>query len=203
MIKLSKLVGIAQEGVVSGICVFCGEETSRGHPMRLKEKFTMYSALYHGDCICEFCYYMYNNQAFRNRSWIATQGQVRFVKREDIKSMLLSPPRPPFAIYVTKGGQKQGWINIMNRVSFSDKKFYVGNDFVDSAILFDVALGSYMFQVAETLIAAGVTKSQLLSRHPVMQIDKLYRLYSEHEGLFAEYERFVGRPDWELVIFAL
>jgi hypothetical protein len=51
--------------------------------------------------------------------------------RGEFYGMLLEPPEPPFAVYVTRGGQKQGHIGLINYVSFSRGRYYIGSDWQD------------------------------------------------------------------------
>lgn len=180
-------------GDKKGRCIICGRETERGHRVDFSEKFTMWPALEEGDVICEYCYTMARNQDYRRKSWVADRNGVRFLKRGEILPTLLEPPEPPFTIFLTKSGKKQGFLLLANRVSYSRDRYFIA--FEDQLIFVDRSLLKRMVEVARKARELGFSKTELL------QGPKTSRW--QHEELCEEILSFLGNPLWEVVVYAV
>jgi len=180
------------EGNSKGTCVLCGRETDKGHPVKFSANFTAWSLLGAGNCICERCYTIVNDQTYRRKSWVATTDGIQFLTRKDVLPTLLDPPEPPFAIYVTKSGKKQGFLQLMNRVSTSRDTYYVA--FEDSLIFVDRMKIKEMAEVAKEARKLKFTKSDLVN--PSVK-------RWEHEGLCEKILRYRSNPLWEVVVYAV
>ena len=117
-----------QKGNKEGECILCGRHTEHGHEIKLSDNFTAWNVLQEGEVICEYCYTLVKNQDFRRHSWFLTEGEVRFLKRDEVLSVLQNPPEPPFVIYITKTGKKQGYLQLINRVNYSRDRYAIAFD---------------------------------------------------------------------------
>lgn len=135
--SLTDLLNLAVSGPDAGTCYLCGRATGQGHAEAPSSSFTAWAQCFDGDVLCAACYGAIKKPSVRLNSWLATSGGVRFRTKEDKGWMwgaLLSPPEPPFAIYMTRGGQKQGWITAIWRVSMSRQRFWVATDWLERPI---------------------------------------------------------------------
>jgi len=180
------------DGNLRGTCVLCGRETYKGHPVRFSANFTAWSLLGAGNCICERCYTLLNDQSYRRKSWVATADGIKFLTRKDVLPTLLEPPEPPFSIYITKTGKKQGFLQLMNRVSTSRETYYVA--FEDSLIFVDGKKIEEMVNVAKEARKLKFTKSDLVN--PSVK-------RWEHVELCKQILRYNKNPVWEVVVYAV
>lgn len=195
-VVLSDFFEAREEGVLEGRCVVCGR-VGRGFPARFPESFTAYAWLQGGSIICSKCKAMLENQDLRRRSWVAffENGKpvVRFLSRNQVLNVLLNPPNPPFAIYVTRTGKKQGYLQLANRVSFSRNIFYVAFDDLLINVRRDV-LEKYV-KLARKALALGFRKKDLTGGCSV-------KAWLNREVCF-KIEKVRGDPLWELVVWAV
>uniref|UniRef100_A0A7C5SZ05 Uncharacterized protein n=1 Tax=Thermocrinis ruber TaxID=75906 RepID=A0A7C5SZ05_9AQUI len=184
---------------MKGECVLCGRATERGHPVEFSENFTSYNLLREGNCICEYCYTLVKNQEFRRRSFVLSREGVRFLSREECREVLLSPPDPPFFIYITQSGQRQGWLSAMHCVSYSKERFWVSTDFVGH-FLASLRELKRMDELISVLRKAGVSKSSLRSGELSMaEYRKLFEKNLSH--LWNEVREYVKTPEWEVMCY--
>jgi CRISPR type IV-associated protein Csf1 len=150
-------------GSVSGNCVLCGRKTEKGHKIDFSDNFTGFSYLQIGDTICEYCFTFIKNQDFRRKSWIATQEKVIFLNKKEILGYILNPPEPPFSIYITSTGQRQGWLDGYRQgINFSNTTFFILTDFV-GLVQARKDLALKMNELISFLRDKKITKEQLLS----------------------------------------
>jgi len=197
-ITLSELICNARDinpdvGDILGNCIFCGRYTYAGFPAKLKENFTAYEYLQSGEVLCPQCYHMYNENEYRKSMWYVTQDTFQKIKRDNVKSLLLSPPEPPFAIYLTKTYKKQGWISLMNRVNFNRNSFILGFDY--DVITVTPKIHEYNDAI-EKLVEQKVTKQELLTGH-----FKPHRYDKIDHGIIRTVQKNIGNPLWEVCIW--
>jgi len=186
-------------GNLKGECVLCGRHTESGHPVEFSENFTSYNLLREGDCICEHCYTLLKNQEFRRRSFVLSREGVRFLSREECREVLLSPPDPPFFIYITQSGQRQGWLSAMHCVSYSRERFWVSTDFVGH-FLVNLQELKRMDGLIADLRKAGVSKGALRSGElSAVEYRKLFEKNLSH--LWNEVRAYVKTPEWEVLCY--
>jgi CRISPR type IV-associated protein Csf1 len=203
MLTLGELYGIATPGSACGRCVLCGRTTEQGHALDdvFSEKFTQYASLCAGDVVCEYCTTLAREPALRRSCWYMTRGAVTYVKRDELRAVLLSPPEPPFAIYATRGRRRQGWIALVHCVSYSQYTFYVGTDWTDSAVLVSLPeLREYM-QLAESLLEHKVARGALLGESPLHPAIVMRALREGWLDTLQRAQELVGNPVWEIAVF--
>lgn len=109
-----------------GVCCLCGSIDGRyDRKPFIKEGFTNLDYLRAADSssICPACASMFTLPKLRQSSWIASGGDMIWLKREHIWDHLWSPPEPPFAMYVTTSYKKHG--SFKSRVNYSADRFFV------------------------------------------------------------------------------
>jgi len=186
-------------GKLSGECVLCGRSTESGHPVEFSENFTSYNLLREGSCICGHCYTLVKNQEFRRKSFVLSKEGVRFLSRAECREVLLSPPDPPFFIYITQSGQRQGWLSAMQCVSYSKEKFWVSTDFVGH-FLTNLRELKKMDELIWDLRKAGVSKNSLRSGTlSAVEYRKLFEKNLTH--LWGEVREYVKTPSWEVMCY--
>jgi len=183
-------------GGKEGKCVVCGRFSKKGHPIDFSPNFTMYSVLEGGNIICEYCRSMLDNQDLRRHSWIAyiVDGEKILEKldRKRVLEYLCDPPNPPFVIYVTRTGKKQGYLMLVNRVNMS-RNFY---NIVWDDVLIPVFRDRVVFYhtVVKNALEKGLRKSELLHGCMVKNWDK--------RDICCMVEKYRGDILWRLVVWA-
>jgi hypothetical protein len=186
-------------GDLEGVCVLCGRHTKSGHTIEFSEKFTSYNLLREGNCICEYCYTLLRNQEFRRRSFVLSREGVRFLSRSECREVLLSPPDPPFFIYITQSGQRQGWLSAMQCVSYSRERFWVSTDFVGH-FLANLRELRRMDELIFELRKVGVSKNSL--RNGTLSAAEYRKLLEKNlTHLWDATRDYVKTPSWEVMCY--
>lgn len=158
---------------------------------------------------------------YRANMWYATEsgvGVIRFPKRElkegetgprdlsDVfrlpertpRSILVDPPEPSFAIYLTESYKKSGWqamLRCNGGVSHSRDRFFVGFDY--SNVLVDHGIFMSRLDFIDDLRSKGVTKPELKSGNLKMwSIEKL----DCDMNIINRIKAFSGDPLWYLAV---
>ena len=202
---LSRLINQPMPGADAGRCALCGEHTEHGLARLFSKDFTAYAYIYGGNVVCQYCAGMLLHKPFRTRSWIATTGGVEYIESGDgrlkLREALLHPPEPPFAIYISRNHQRQGWLTLMRRVSLSRDRFYVGNDWLDSPAYIVRDQFVLLLSEAEAMLARKVPRSVLLREsEPSVQLVK--RAVQERwMGQLQRAMERAGDPAWEVAVY--
>lgn len=128
----------ALTGDVAGRCYICALDTEQGQRRPPSDMFTAWASCAQGDVLCPDCARTLNWRDVRMFSWLATPEGVRFEGRGDrqwLWDVLMDPPDPPFAVYVTQGGQKQGWISGARQVTTSVWSMAILTDWTDRPVI--------------------------------------------------------------------
>jgi hypothetical protein len=186
-------------GELAGKCLLCGRHTKNGHTAEFSEKFTSHNLLREGKCICEYCYTLLRNQEFRRKSFVLSREGVRFLSRAECREVLLSPPDPPFFVYITQTGQRQGWLSAMQCVSYSKERFWISTDFVGH-FLANLRELKRMDGLISVLRNVGISKNSLRSGKPsAAEYRKLLERNMTH--LLYEMQEYVRTPSWEVLCY--
>ncbi|MFZ5986369.1 MAG: hypothetical protein ACOYWZ_04475 [Bacillota bacterium] len=188
-----------KEGKIKGKCVVCGNSTETGHPYPFSDNFSGYSYLFNGDCTCPYCYEFFKAKNLRMKSWIVDMEGIKFVKRLEFREYILNPLSPPFGMYLTKGGKKQGWLSGLKYVNRSREKFYVMTDFVDTVFI-EKKEAIKMDGIITRLREKKVGKTQLLSG----EFNPINYRKAMQEGwlyLLEEARKNIRKPLWEIMIY--
>mgnify|MGYP000906716640 CR=1 FL=1 len=201
MLTLSELIcksrGIIPEpGTVSGTCVFCGCETDNGHSRKvISDNFTAWDRLGSGDVVCPGCNHIYTTRLYKNM-WAVNETEFRELKKVDLKQVLLTPPKPPFIIYLTQTYKTQGWLNLINRVQESKTNYVIGFDY--NLIRVDTKkLEEYCNLITE-LLEKKIMKTELSTGQLKA---KSYEKLGYDMELIEKIKTLVGNPLWDLTIF--
>ncbi|MFW9872930.1 MAG: hypothetical protein ACFFG0_07500 [Candidatus Thorarchaeota archaeon] len=193
-IYLSDFFKGSKFGSINGDCVLCGRTTENGNKIDFSSKFTNWNLLQSGNCLCPNCYELSRNQTYRRKMWYVNREDIIFFKKEDILNVLLKPPKPPFAIYVTKTWKKQGFLKLINKVNLSSNRFFLGYDM--KVILIVLKKFKEMVLIAKELRKKNITKTELRTGHfyashfKNVELSLIMRIRQE----------FVKTPQWELII---
>jgi CRISPR type IV-associated protein Csf1 len=181
-----------KEGDMEGKCIICGRFTTKGNKIDFSDNFTNWHLLEEGEVICEQCYNMVRDQNHRRKSWVATREGIEFLKRDQFIPIMLNPPEPPFVIYFTKSGKKQGFLKLIDKVNYSKNKFWVAYEddliFVDKNILLE------MVELAREARELGFTKGELENG--------AFTHNWKHRTICEKIEQFKGNSLWRLVVNA-
>jgi len=119
-----------------GPCAICGADGADlpgGWPLEsvLTEKFADCAWLTGGRHVCEYCLRclgkgMGKADAVRNHSCLATVGELRMLKRDDLWNVLMQPPREPFVLIVTFDHKKH--MSFKSRVNSGGSPYWVTSD---------------------------------------------------------------------------
>ncbi|OYT64157.1 hypothetical protein B6U67_00715 [Methanosarcinales archaeon ex4484_138] len=200
---LSKLICTARKiepemGDTAGNCIFCGEYSENGYIPGLKTNFTAYEWLQDGEIVCPYCNHMYNEQEYRKSMWVVSDKEYKKIKREEVKDLLLNPPEPPFAIYLTRTYKKQGWIRMMNKINYDQSEFFVGMDY-DLIFVKSIQLNVYI-PLVELLIERKIPKKEVQSgRLSPKSIEKI----EMNIDVMKKVEKYANDPLWEVCVWMM
>ena len=161
-IVLTRLVEPTTKGNKRGNCIFCMLPTQHGFPLsKIPKTFTDWNYAYQvpSPVICEYCYSFLKNENVRRRSWVITQGNLRFLDRKQVLHVLLEPPQPPFAIYVALKGKKHGWLRLLHKIATNKEQYYIAID--DTLLYIDRTRLRQYVKLLQEARRAGAKKSEL------------------------------------------
>ena len=201
-ITLGELLPFRTTGDCTGKCIACGRQTARGVPARLPDTFTAAYKLYNGSTLCECCAPLFKERSLRNRSWVASQTEFRYIQRGEWLTTLTEPPEPPFAIYLTLGGQKYGYLSLIRRISANRDRFWLATDWHESPLLIHRAQLAELIPIAQQLRTHGVPKTQLLTAQ--FSPNVVAKAVKEGwDAMLGAIEQLRGNPTWEVVVYAV
>lgn len=153
----------SRRGSLEGVCLVCGAHTREGLPPRLvfRPSFTEYNKLVRGGTVvCPVCAEMLSASEFRRRSWVMTLRGLRFLRRAEVYETIIEPPQPPFALYATTSGKKQGFIVLAPYVATSRDFYPVAWD--SDLVWVDRARALRYHELITVLRGMGARKGELL-----------------------------------------
>lgn len=166
--NLSKLLLIAtngdiKKGDIAGTCVVCGAETKSGISLKkmVSGNFTGWNCLFSGNCMCPECAFIFSDQTFRRRSWLASENGFKTFKNDEACSILFSPAAPPFFIHIAKIGQKQTWLRCMNSIANNPNQYWFSHENYDIPILFEKNKAQLYLNMALAALDMKITKTEL------------------------------------------
>ena len=187
------------KGELKGKCIYCGKMSKIGLKIGLSNTFTAYSQLFNGNLICEYCWEFIKTNTFRSRSWIATQDKVNHLKRLEILNYLLNPPKPPFAIYITKGGKKQGWMGNLFLVNYNSINYWIITDW-SGAIYANKEIIKIYSEMIKKLREVKISKTSLTSGSPAMK-DYERAIKNGLENEIKQSIKEAKNPLWEVIVY--
>ena len=194
------IINEPEKGGLPGLCVICGQKTENGYKVEFSDNFSGWPFLYSGEVLCEYCHAFVKDQSFRKRSWIAIGNKIEFVKKSELLPYILNRPKEPFFIYLTKGGQKQGWLGSLKFVNNNPDRFFVACDWIDVPVWFNSENVDKMFDLISFLREKKVSKTVLTTGfYTVFQYKKALQ-----EGWAKQLEtvkKMCGRPQWEVMVY--
>jgi len=191
-------------GDVTGICYICALPTEQGQRRPPSDVFTAWAACAQGDVLCPDCAATLNYRDVRMFSWLATEEAFRVNGRGDrdwLWDVLGDPPEPPYGLYISKGGQKQGWISGVRQVATSRATIPVLTDWTDRPVMLRRADWETYAPLVVTLRAKGVSKQALMTGdYTANQWAKAIR--DDYADALRQAQQYAGDPRWEIVCYA-
>lgn len=144
-------------GIIDGTCCVCGDKTETGHKADFSGNFTNWDVLKYGDCICEKCHVLFQDQIYRRSSWLATVDEFKTGKAKELITFF-EAPEYPFAMYLTWSGKKQGYLYLIDSVNMSE---YVTIAFDYDIYSFKVSSFVKFYNEVKQLLEKKVMKYEL------------------------------------------
>lgn len=188
-------------GDVPGICYICGLGTDRGQRRPPSDVFTAWASCTQGDVLCPDCAATLNYRDVRMFSWLVTPDAFRVSGRGDrgwLWDAIQDPPEPPYALYITRGGQKQGWISGVRQIAMSRATIPVLTDWTDRPVILRRVDWETMSPLVMRLREAGLSKRALIQGE--YTANQWKRAIAD--GYVAELRRaqgYAGDPRWEIL----
>lgn len=199
MIVTELAIKSPEKGDIKGMCTVCGKDTIEGKENPFSGTFTGYSYLTHGNCTCPHCYAFFKNPNFRKKSWIATNQGTNFIKKNECKNFILSPPKPPFFLYITKSHKRQGWLSALKYISYSKDKFYISTDWIGH-FLADKNKANIMIKLIEELRRNKIMKKSLTSGVYTMKETRL-SIENNYHDLIKKSKEYTKQQLWEVLVY--
>jgi len=205
-LRLGELLLIATKqpvptGNTPGICVVCCNETEKGIPVKkcVSENFSGWNMFYAGDCMCPECAFLFSDQTFRRKSWVASDIEFRTFKNDEACNILFSPPEPPFFIHIAKQGQRQTWLSCLHRVAYNRTWYFFSHEGYDVPILFERGKAEIFLNQAKKALELGITKGEIVTGTFKMKTWK--KAYQQGwQGFLKELEKNKGSILWEVIV---
>jgi len=186
-------------GALRGRCCVCGKETDSGHPKPFSNTFTGFAHLTYGEVACPHCFSFFKNPDFRKKSWVATADGVQFLDRRDCEKVLLNPPDPPFFIYISSTGQRQGWLSALQLINWSRERFFIATDWVPPFEAFSKELHE-LHRILTKLRKQRISKISLRTGEFSMTVWK--KAFEDNFWQDLDLVRnYRGNPLWEVLIY--
>ena len=199
---LGELLPWRLAGDRAGRCVACGMDTTSATPAQLPNTFTTAYKLYAGSVLCPHCAPLFKERSLRNRSWVASQTEFRYIQRNEWRAALIEPPEPPFAIYLTLSGQKYGYLPLIRRISTNRDRYWLATDWQESPLLIHRAQLAELIPIAQQLRARGVPKTQLLTaQFSPTTVAKAIK--EGWDAMLGTIEQLSRSPTWEVIVYAV
>lgn len=189
-----------KRGKLKGRCVICGRETEEGLPPRstISQNFTGWSYLYTGEVMCPLCAFLFSDQTFRKKSWVASQQSFATFPNSEAISVLFNPPQPPFFIYIAKQGRRQSWLSSIHRVALNRSRFFFAYEPYDTPILFERMRAEKYHQLALQLLQLAIPKGEIISlSFSPKSFEKAF--LRGQDDLLREAEQYKNDPLWEVI----
>jgi CRISPR type IV-associated protein Csf1 len=188
-----------QRGNIFGHCVFCNQDTQFGWRVKdtVSDNFTGWSNMMAGDCACEYCHQFFSDQIMRRKSWVATDGNLRILEKEEKKTILFEPPKPPFFIYLVFTGQKQGWIGSFQHVAYSQDAYYFAHEKRGEIFFIRKLAEEYRSKIRKAL-GLKIKKTELKQDFRMKTWERAWKEDFEH--LLREIEKFKHNNLWEVLV---
>lgn len=191
-------------GDVAGRCYICALETEQGQRRPPSEAFTAWAACAQGDVLCPDCAATLNFRDVRMFSWLVTPDAFRAEGRGDrdwLWDVFADPPEPPYALYVTKGGQKQGWISGVRQVATSHDRIPILTDWTDRPILLTRADWERWAPLVVRIRGYGIGRTAVeTGEYTSAQWSKAVKLGHVDDLIAAQ--QYAGDPRWEVIAHA-
>ena len=197
ILVLSDFFPVETKGEITGKCVVCGRSTNKGLEIDYSKRFTNWNLLQGGTCICPPCHELTRNQAYRRSMWVANKEGITFFKKKEMLHYILTPPHPPFAMYLTRTWKKQGFFRLINKINYSREHYVIALDM--QLIQVNREKATEMKETAELLRKQKITKTELISgqfyshRYAILDPSLIYKIQQE----------YIKNPLWELIVYAI
>lgn len=195
-----------ERGTIAGECMVCGQHTDCGFRGKetVSDNFSGWNRFFAGDCVCPECRYLFRDQTFRKKSWVAsTVGGFRtFSGAEDREARLqaiLEPPEPPFFIYVARAGQRQSWLCCLHRIATSRDCFFIAHEDYDVPVLVDRKTATEYANLVRRAVELKITKTELKSGQFNLGTWKR-ALKGQYEDLLRAIAGYKGNILWEVMV---
>lgn len=192
-----------QPGTDAGTCYICGRRTDHGHRQPPSSLFTDWARCVGGDVRCPACSACLSHRSVRHVPWLVTTEAFRPHTKADhgwLWQTIMDPPEPPYALYVTRSGQKQGWLAIVHQVSQS-RAMAIGTDWTDAPVWITdrerATLGPLILRLRER----GVGKRDLARGVSFAKTWQDAIANGWDDDLIAA-KRQAGNPAWEVMVSA-
>lgn len=148
-------------GLKDTVCAWSGEPITEG--MRIKDavsnNWTDWAAFRHGGeylsldfvaCLAEIIPSPKDPtklRSLRHFSFYCDEQELRFLKRDQMLNLLMQPPRVPFVLGISEGGQKH--VGYKTPVAYDAERFIVGSDY--GLFMFDRATAAELLPVLQAM----------------------------------------------------
>ena|GEM_PF-1063039 len=188
-------------GNINGVCVVCERYTEKGVPLKecVSDNFTGWSNFFSGNCMCPECAFLFSDQTFRRKSWVASIHGFHTFKNDEALQVLFNPPEPPFFIYIAKAGQKQSWLSSIHRIAYDSSKYFFSHERYDVPILFEKKKAEQYITAIEKAMSYGISKTELTTVE--FKMKTWQKAYEEgYHDFLKKLTKFKNDILWEVLV---
>lgn len=188
-------------GEINGTCVICCQETEQGVSIKqcVSGNFMGWSYLFAGNCMCPKCAFLFSDQTFRRKSWVASPKGFWTFKNDEAANVLFNPPEPPFFIHLAKLGQRQTWLACLHRVAHNRNRYFFSHEKYDVPILFERSKAELYADKVLKALELSISKTELLAGEFKSKTWKK-AFQSGHQDFLRELAKFKNDPLWEVIV---
>lgn len=176
---------------MGGLCSVCGRRPGT-KLLHVSENFVSYSDLHHGNCLCEICFKLIEDQNYRRSSWMLVGDELKVLSKEELLNVLQNPPEHS-VIYVKSGGRKYGFLRGLKYATTKNIVVLCGED--EGVVFVERNKLKRLVELAKKAYNILGRKKDLLCG---CSVGKWI-----HRELCEEIERVRGDPVWGIVVRAL
>lgn len=150
--------------------------------------------------MCPHCWAVFDNASYRRKSWIATSNNFLHIKRQEAIDYLLNPPQPPWYLYISTSGQKQGWLTAIHKVNHGRENFWLSIESQEQPIRTSIRETGSLYEIVKGLMLLKIPKGEMMTgQFSAKSWEKAIK--NNTEQLLRSAQKQAKKPIWEVMVY--